>query len=324
MRVTVTGATGLVGGHIVAALQTRGSEVTVLSRDAAGARSHFAGADTAKGADVDNPHARAKPVEVMQWDPISEPAPVSALIGRDAIIHLAGATIAQRWNEKSRAEITDSRVLGTRHLVDGIRAAIGMQPDAAPKMLLSSSAIGYYGDRGAEPLDEEARGGSGFLADICAAWEREAAVATGLGVRVAQLRTGVVLDAHSGALAKMLPPFRLGVGGPVAGGQQYVSWIHLDDVIGLALTCCEDDRWSGPINATAPHPATNAELSRALGRALHRPSLLPVPGLAVRMLYGEMAELVTAGARVVPAKALVLGYAFKHPELDEALADTLS
>jgi uncharacterized protein (TIGR01777 family) len=296
----------------------------VLSRDAAGARSRFADTDQAEGENADSGQAPTKPIEVMQWDPISEPAPVAALAGRDAIIHLAGATIAQRWNQKSRAEITDSRVLGTRHLVDGIRAAIGSQPDAAPKMLLSSSAIGYYGNRGAEPLDEEADGGSGFLADICAAWEREAAVATELGVRVAQLRTGVVLDAHAGALAKMLPPFRLGIGGPVAGGQQYVSWIHLDDLIALALSCCEDERWSGPVNATAPHPATNAELSRALGRALHRPSMLPVPGLVVRMLYGEMAELVTAGARVVPAKALVLGYAFKHPDLDEALADTLS
>jgi uncharacterized protein (TIGR01777 family) len=189
---------------------------------------------------------------------------------------------------------------------------------------VSSSAIGYYGPHGLEPIDEEAPAGGDFLAEVCVAWEAEARAVSELGIRAVQVRTGVVLDPAGGALAKMLPPFRLGVGGPVAGGRQYVAWIHREDLIGMILAAIDDERWSGPVNATAPEPVTNRELSHALGHVLHRPALLPVPGLALRVLYGEMAEIVTTGVRAVPAKALVLSYEFAHPQLDEALQAALS
>ena len=195
---------------------------------------------------------------------------------------------------------------------------------ARPAALVSSSGVGYYGSHGEEPLDEEAPAGSDFLARICVDWESEASKASALGMRVALIRTGVVLDKHGGALEKMLPPFRLGVGGPVAGGRQFISWIHRDDLAELIATAARDEQWSGAINATAPEPVSNADFSRALGRARKRPAVLPGPGLALRLLYGEMAEIVTEGARVVPAKALVLGFEFAHAELGEALASAIA
>jgi uncharacterized protein (TIGR01777 family) len=189
---------------------------------------------------------------------------------------------------------------------------------------VSSSAIGYYGAHGDEPLDEDAPPGRDFLAGVCLEWEGEAARASGLGLRVVQVRTGVVLDRSGGALAKMLPPFRLGVGGPVAGGRQYISWIHTEDLVRMMLAALEDERWTGPTNATAPEPVRNRDFSKALGATLRRPSLLPVPGAALRVLYGEMAAIVITGARVVPAKPLVLGYEFLHPQVDEALRSALA
>jgi uncharacterized protein len=305
-RVTVTGATGLVGRPLLTALQRAGAQVTVLSRDAERARTRLRDAGVA-------------PVEAFDWDPLGEPAPVDALEGRDAIVNLAGAQIAQRWSDRAKRAIRDSRVIGTRNLLAGVASA-----DVRPRTLVSSSAIGYYGAHGEEPLDEDAPAGAGFLAEVCVEWEAEAAKASALGLRVALIRTGVVLDRQGGALAKMLPPFRLGVGGPVAGGRQYVSWVHRDDLVGLIVAAVEDERWSGPVNATAPEPVSNRDFSRALGRALHRPALLPVPGAALELLYGEMAHVVTEGARVVPAKALVLGYEFRHPRVDEALAAALA
>jgi uncharacterized protein (TIGR01777 family) len=234
-------------------------------------------------------------------------------------VHLAGEKVAQRWTPRAKEEIRESRVIGTRQLLAGLSLA-----EDRPRVLLSASAIGYYGSHGEEPLDEDAPPGEDFLAQVCVAWEAEASKASELGLRAVQLRTGVVLDPAEGALAQMLPPFRLGVGGPVAGGRQYVSWIHRDDLIGIAAAAIADERWLGPINATSPAPCTNREFSRALGRVLKRPAVLPVPGLALRVLYGEMAEVVTTGARVVPAKALVLGYEFRHPHLPEALRSLLA
>jgi uncharacterized protein len=303
MEVTVTGASGLIGRALVSALAERGEQVTVLSRDPEGARAKLPAG-----------------VRSERWDPLSESAPGRALEGRDAIVHLAGAPVAQRWDETAKQAIRESRVTGTANLVAGLRA---LESDARPGVLISSSAIGYYGQHGIEPIDEEAPAGAGFLADVCRAWEAAARAAGELGLRNVQVRTGVVLDRDGGALAKMLPPFRLGVGGPVAGGHQYVAWIHLDDVVEMMLAALSDERWSGPFNATAPEPVTNRELARALGAALHRPAILPVPGLALRVLYGEMAEIVTTGVRAVPAKALVFGYQFVHPELRDALAAAL-
>ena len=310
MRVTISGASGLLGTALVEAFAARGDELSLLSRDPEQTRKRL-------------PRAAAR-AHVHPWDPLRESAPAAALAGSDAVVHLAGENIAQRWSSVAKTRIRDSRVLGTRNLVDGLRALHGQEAQALPRVLLSSSAIGYYGGRGEEPLDEDGPRGEGFLADVCAAWEREATHACELGVRVVRMRTGVVLDAHGGALAKMLPPFRLGIGGPVAGGRQYVSWIHRDDLVGIALAALADERWSGPVNATAPAPVRNSELAHALGEVLHRPAVLPVPALALRALYGEMASLITSGARVVPAKALVLGYRFAYAELDQALRSVLS
>jgi uncharacterized protein (TIGR01777 family) len=303
LGVTVTGATGLIGPGIVTALRDRGDEVTVLSRDPDRARA-------ALGAEV----------RALHWDPASEPAPTRALAGRDAVVHLAGAPVAQRWSERAKHAIRDSRAVGTRNLVQGLRA---LDAGERPDVLVSSSATGYYGAHGPEPIDEEAPAGEDFLARVCVAWETEALAASELGMRAVQVRTGVVLDRSGGALERMLPPFRLGVGGPVAGGRQYMAWVHREDLIGIVLAALSDERWSGPVNATAPEPVSNREFSHALGRVLHRPSLLPVPELALRVLYGEMAEIITTGVRAVPAKALMLGYEFAHPRLDEALAAAL-
>ncbi|MGA2320792.1 MAG: TIGR01777 family oxidoreductase [Solirubrobacteraceae bacterium] len=307
LRVTVTGATGLIGPALLAALQADGAEVTVLSRNPDRARAAL---------DATGPPT---PVEVLRWDLMNEPAPAATLAGRDAVVHLAGENVAQRWTTSAKEAIRESRVRGTGHLLDGLRES---QP--RPRALISASAIGYYGPHGEEPLDEDAPPGRDFLAEVCAAWEAQAGRASELGMRVVQVRTGVVLDRNGGALGKMLAPFRLGLGGPVAGGRQYMSWIHREDEIGMILAAIKNERWAGPINATAPEPVSNRDFSRALGRALGRPALLPVPGLALRMLYGEMAEIVTTGARVVPAKPLVLGFEFRHPELQEALSSALA
>jgi len=300
MRVTVTGATGLIGSRLIAGLKRRGDEVTVLSRDPGRARASLS-------------------VEAAAWDAGREPAPTHALAGRDAVVHLAGEPVAQRWTSGAKERIRRSRELGTRNLVEGLREA-----EPRPAALVSSSAVGYYGPHGDEVLDEQAPPGSDFLAEVTRVWEREADRAGELGMRVVRVRTGVVLDPRGGALKKMLWPFRLGVGGPVAGGRQYMPWIHVDDVVGIYERALDDDTWSGAVNATAPQPVTNRAFSKALGRALKRPALAPVPALAIRILYGEMADIVTKGQRAVPRRTQDLGYAFAHPDLDEALRAALA
>jgi uncharacterized protein (TIGR01777 family) len=300
MNVTLTGATGLIGTKLVRTLQARGDGVTVLSRSPEKARA-------------------ALGIEAVAWDPMAGPAPAEALRGRDAVVHLAGEPVAQRWNDNSRRAIHDSRETGTRNLVAGLRDA----GEERPGVLVSSSAVGYYGKHGDEPVPESSPAGSDFLAGVCVAWEREADAAADLGLRVVKIRTGVVLDKDGGALKTMLPPFKLGAGGPVAGGDQYLPWIHVDDLVGLYVRALDDASWSGPYNGAAPDPVTNKAFSKALGRALHRPAVAPVPGFAIRLLYGDMAEIVTEGQRAVPERALEAGFAFRHPDLDEALADTL-
>lgn len=287
-RVTVTGGTGMIGRRFVAALRERGDEVTVLSRRASAA---------------------------ARWeDPKTGPPPRDSLAGRDAVVHLLGENVAQRWTVAAKREIRLSRELGTRNLVDGLSAL----PHAErPRTLVSMSAIGWYGARGDEPVGESAAAGDDFLAKVVAVWEGEAQKAGELDMRVAIARTGVVLAAEGGALAKMLPPFKLGVGGPVAGGRQFVPWVHLDDVVGALLFLL--DQGDGVYNVTAPEPVTNRELARALGRVLRRPAFMPVPALAVRALYGEMAWVVTTGVRALPRRLLEQGYAFRRPDLDDAL-----
>lgn len=304
MRVLITGATGTIGLAVADALAARGDEVAALSRDPERARR------------VLGPHA-----QVYGWaDPTGAPPPRDALQDADAVIHLLGEPVAQRWTDEAKRRIRDSRVLGTRQLVAGLA---DLPAGAGPRVLVSQSATGYYGPRDDATLDEQAAPGHDFLAEVVVAWEREA-LAAASRLRVAMTRTGVVLSPSGGALAKMLPFFRLGIGGPVAGGHQYVPWIHLDDVTGALLQCLDDDGAEGPVNVTAPTPATNAELSRALGRVLARPAVLPVPALGVRLLYGEMAEMVTTGQRAIPARLQQLGYTFRHPALEPALRDVLA
>jgi uncharacterized protein len=300
VNVTITGATGLIGAGIVRALRARGDAVTILTRDPGRARGALGG------------------VEAHAWRPLEEPAPAAALTGRDAVVHLAGEPVAQRWNDASRRAIRASREIGTRNLVAGLAAA-----EDRPGVLVSASGMDYYGPRGDEPVTEDAAPGDDFLAQVCVAWEHEAAAAREHGVRVAMLRTAVVLDQAGGALSKMLPFFRLGLGGPVAGGRQYMPWIHADDIVGLYLAAVDGVDWEGPVNACAPEPVTNRDFSRALGRALHRPAFAPVPALAVRLLYGDMAEIVTTGQRAVPMRALEHGYAFRHTDLEQALRDAV-
>jgi uncharacterized protein (TIGR01777 family) len=304
-RVVVTGATGLIGRALVTELRARGEHVVALSRDEQRARRQL-------GAEV----------EVVTWaDPLSMPLPEAALAGSDSVIHLLGEPIAQRWSDDVKRRIRDSRVLGTRNVVAGLLKVAEAQ---RPKILVSQSAVGYYGPRGEEELTEAAPPGNDFVAEVVEAWEAEAQAAEDMGLRVVLTRTGVVLDAHGGALAKMLPPFRAGIGGPVGSGRQYLPWIHLDDVVGALLFCLDHDTASGPVNLSAPRPVTNRDFSRALGRALHRPAFMPVPPVALKLLYGEMAEIVLEGQRAVPARLLELGYGFRHPDLDAALRDALA
>jgi uncharacterized protein len=320
MRVAVTGATGTLGRALVRALQERGDDVTALSRNAERARELLEGAT--EGAEqagaAGGPRTGA---EVATWgEPKAGLPPLDALRGRDAVVNLLGEQIAQRWSDAAKREIRDSRIASTRNLVSALAAL----PDAErPKALISQSGAGRYGHRGAERLDESAPAGDDFLAQLTAAWEAEARRAEDLGVRVVVNRTGVVLAAGAGALEKMLPFFKAGIGGPVAGGMQYVPWVHLDDVVGAILFELDNEAASGPANLTAPEPATNRELSKALGRALRRPAVAPVPALAVKALYGEMADIVITGQRAVPARLTELGYRFKQPELDAALGDAI-
>jgi uncharacterized protein (TIGR01777 family) len=300
MRVTVTGATGLIGGRLVGELTGRGDEVTVLTRSPGKARQALPG---------------TTPVE---WNPDAGAAPAEALEGRNAVVHLAGENVAQRWSADAKRRIRDSRERGTRNLVAGLEAA-----EDRPGVLVSASAVGYYGPRGPEPVTEDTAPGDDFLARVCVAWEREAQAAGRLGVRVVCVRTGVMLDRSGGALGKMLPFFRAGVGGPVAGGEQYMPWVHAEDVAGIYLRAIDDGRWSGPVNATAPQPVTNAQFSKTLGRALKRPAVLPVPAFAIRVLYGDMAVIVTEGQNAVPERPLALGWQPRHPDLDEALRSAL-
>jgi uncharacterized protein len=303
LKVAVTGATGTIGSAVVGALRDRGDSVVALSRDPSRAR-----------------EVLGDGVEVVEWrDPKSEPAPAEAFAEAGGVINLLGEQIAQRWSDEAKREIRESRVLGTRNLVAGLRGA-------GPRLqvLVSQSAIGYYGPHGDEVVDEATPAGDDFLARVVVDWEAEARAAEeDLGLRVVLARTGVVLSESGGALAKMMTPFKLGVGGPVAGGGQYMPWVHLDDVAGALLFALDTHAASGALNVTAPSPATNEEVSKALGRALHRPAIMPVPGFAIKLLYGEMATIVTTGARVEPKRLRELGYEFRQPDLDEALARTV-
>jgi uncharacterized protein (TIGR01777 family) len=301
-RIAVTGATGTIGQAVCQALVARGDVPVALTRNVERA-------------------AAALPTgtELHTWmDPSATQPPSVALAGTAGVIHLLGEPISERWTESNRQRIRDSRVLSTQMLASALGALDGAE---RPSVLVSQSASGFYGPSDDRELDENAPAGSDFLAGVVCEWE---AAASGATTRVVVTRAGVVLSPSGGALAKMLPFFRAGVGGPVAGGKQYVPWIHLGDVVAALLFCLDTEAASGPVNLTAPNPVTNAELSRALGRALHRPTVLPVPAFALRLLYGDMAMIVTTGQRAVPRRLSEIGFSFRHPDLEPALRDVLS
>jgi hypothetical protein len=245
------------------------------------------------------------------------PPPDDSLRDAEAILNLAGEPVAQRWNDEVKRRIRDSRVTGTRHLVEGIA-----RQARKPAALISSSATGFYGSRGDAPLDETSAPGSGFLAEVCVEWEREAFAAQSSGLRVAAIRTGVVLDPRGGALQKMLPPFRLGVGGRLGDGKQWMPWIHLDDLAAIYLFTLEN-AVSGPLNGTSPNPVTNADFTRSLAGTLHRPAIFPVPRPALKILFGEMSGILFDSQRVLPKQTEAAGFQFRFPKLDPALQQLL-
>jgi uncharacterized protein (TIGR01777 family) len=274
MNITISGASGFIGRHLLKSLATAGHSLHALSRG-------------------------ATPVE------------------SDVVIHLAGEPVAQRWTAAAKRRILESRVAGTRNLVEML-AKLPRRPEA----LICASAIGYYGSRGDEILTESSAPGSGFLPEVCVAWEREAQAAEAFGIRVVRVRTGLVLDAHGGALPRMLPPFRMGVGGRLGSGRQWMSWIHLEDLTALFQFAVESPV-RGPLNGVAPYPVTNADFTRELARALGRPAVFPVPEFALRLLFGEMADVLLASQRVAPTAAEAAGFRFRFPQLAPALGGLL-
>jgi hypothetical protein len=297
MKLLVTGASGLIGSALVPFLTTDGHRVTRLVRS----------------------QPRSGAVEV-QWDPEAGVRDLASLEGLDAVVHLAGENIAAgRWTVEKKARIRDSRVKGTKTLCEALA-----QLSQPPKVLVSASAIGYYGDRGAELLWENSALGTGFLAEVCQAWEEATRPAMEKGIRVVLLRIGVVLSPAGGALAKMLLPFKLGLGGIIGSGKQYMSWIALDDVVGTIDHVLITDTLQGPVNAVAPHPVTNSEFTKTLRRVLRRPTLFPMPAFAARLAFGEMAdELLLASTRVEPKRLIATEYRFRYPELEDALRHLL-
>jgi uncharacterized protein (TIGR01777 family) len=301
VKVLVTGASGLLGAALCDALFARGDEVVGLSRDPGAAR----------GA---NPR-----VTWHRWDPTLERPDPAAFAGVDAVVNLLGERIDQRWTDEAKRKIMESRRTGTHNLVQAIGAL-----ESPPKVVVSQSAVGYYGDRGDTELTEEDGPGASFDAEVTQAWERAAHELDGSGIRLVVVRTGQVLTREGGMLGELLTPFKLGVGGPLAGGRQYVAWIHIEDEIGILLWALDDEGVSGTVNATAPEPVTNKAFSKALGHALNRPAVAPVPGFVLDLKFGrEFGAVLRGGQRVMPRRTLELGYEFRHPRLDEALRDLL-
>jgi uncharacterized protein len=328
-RVVVTGATGHIGRTLCRRLLEHGYAVVAFSRDPEAARRRLPGA-----------------AEYIAWRPSEDGAWAEAVDGAHGVIHLAAASLFERrWSAAYKREIVESRRIGTRGLVNAMAKA-----RVKPQVFACVSAVGYYGPHGDEPLDESAPAGMDFLARVCEeAWEREASRAEALGVRTALVRSGVVigggegpmrlpidlggaslsrpglvLKTEEGALTMLVLPFRFFAGGPILPGTQWISWIHVEDIAGILLKTLEDERMRGPVNATAPEPRTNRDFARAIGRVLGRPSWLPVPEFALRLAIGEMADMVVTGQRVLPKKALDLGYQFRFPTLEPALRAILT
>ncbi len=298
MKILVTGTTGLVGSALIPALTSDGHQVIRLVRKVS-----------------------ATPTNEIFWNPSLGTLNPATLEGFDAVVHLAGQSIAgARWTPEYKKRILSSRIQGTKLLVEAL-----LSVSKPPSVLVSASAVGYYGNRGDEILREESTHGAGFLADLCLRWEAAAKPAAGRGIRVVMPRIGLVLSGNGGALGKMLLPFRLGVGGKIGSGSQYMSWISLDDLVGAIRHVILNQDIRGPVNAVSPQPVTNLEFTRALGRVLSRPTLVPLPAFAARMALGEMAdELLLASARIEPSRLLATGFQFRFPDLQGALRHALN
>src|SRR5262245_8069967 len=306
MRVFVTGGTGLVGGRLVSKLLERGDQVVVLTRRFAHAR-----------------QALGTKVELVEGDPMKSGDWSARIDDCDGVVHLAGENVfARRWSESFKQMLIDSRVHSTRNIAQALMRR-PRRGDGSPKVLVNASAIGFYGPHGNEGLIEQSPPGDDFLAKLCIAWEEAARAPESAGVRCAQVRIGVVLDNTGGPLTKMLTPFKLFVGGPVGSGTQVISWIHYEDLNGILLLALANAAANGPLNGTAPTPVTNKEFARALGKALGRPSFMPTPAFALNLFLGGVATVVTTGQRVLPRKPLALGYGFKYPTVEAALANLL-
>ncbi|MBI2606879.1 MAG: TIGR01777 family protein [Deltaproteobacteria bacterium] len=320
MKILITGATGLIGSRLSRQLHDLGHEIVITSRDRERAIAKL-------------PFAR----DVVEWDPVRTPAPAAAFAGVEAVVNLMGEPVAGRWTAGRKRAIRDSRVLGTRNLVEGMRGArqsvtgtrnlvAGMRTAAEsspnsmlPEALVSASAIGYYGEGGDRVLAEDSRPGEDFLARVCVDWEGEAARAVTAGARVVIMRTGLVLAREGGALASMLPIFKAGFGGRLGSGRQWMSWIHVDDLVALYVEALTNPAFEGPLNAVAPGPVTNSELTETLARALRRPAVLPAPAFALKLALGEMAGAVLESQRVIPRAAVSASFRFKHETLEAAL-----
>jgi uncharacterized protein (TIGR01777 family) len=295
-QILVTGASGLVGSALFPLLETSGHRVIKLVRT-----------------------STSTSLAAATWNPNAGQINLSRAGNLDAVVHLAGETIAQRWTPGAMRRIRDSRVEGTRLLSE----ALATMP-TPPRVLVCASATGFYGDRGEEWLDEKSGAGRGFLADVCQEWERAADPVRERGIRVVHLRIGIVLTPKGGALARMLPPFRFGLGGPIADGRAYWSWIALDDLLEVIQRALADAALQGPVNVVSPNPVTNAEFTRILGRVLKRPAILPVPRFAVELFFGEMGrEAILSSFRVKPSKLMEAGFHFRFPELGPALRHLL-
>jgi uncharacterized protein (TIGR01777 family) len=297
VNITISGASGLIGRRLLKVLAKDGHSLTALSR--------HAGTNLPPG------------VRLSVWDAARGEPPADGLRDADAIIHLAGAPVAQRWSAQVKREIRESRVAGTRNLVQGLAKL-----SRKPKVLICGTAVGYYGSRGDEVLDESSAPANDFLAEVCVEWEKEARAAEALGMRVVRLRTGIVLDARGGALQRMLAPFKMGIGGKLGSGKNWMAWIHLDDLAGMIQFALANPV-SGAMNGVAPNPVTNAEFTKILAGAVHRPAIFPVPPFALRLLFGEMSAMVLASQRVKPKAAESAGFKFRFPELAGALSDVL-
>ncbi|HSR70446.1 MAG TPA: TIGR01777 family oxidoreductase [Acidobacteriota bacterium] len=301
MKIVVTGATGMIGKPLCRRLLDDGHELIILSRSAAKTAEIFPDS------------------EIISWDAVSEPPPARLLQGAEAAVHLAGESIAERWTKQRKEAIHDSRVFGTRNLVHGLLAC-----EPKPRLLLSASAVGFYGNTQDETVDESSPAGKGFLAGVGVRWEEEALPAAEAGMRLVLLRSGIVLDASGGALGKMLTPFKLGLGGRLGNGRQYMSWIHLEDQVRAILHCFNKEEVHGPVNLVAPNPVSNKEFTRTLAKVLRRPAFLPAPAFILRLVLGEMAEqMLLQGQRVEPGVLQRTGFEFQHPRLEKALRDLL-